>query len=75
MVGIFASEATDEGQSPKNTNSSCGLILKKKKKKTESKIDRRSEQAFFQRRHTDGQKAHVIYSTSQIIKEMQIKLQ
>ena len=36
-------------------------------------MDRRSEQMFFHRRHTDGQQAHEKCSTLLIIKETQIK--
>ena len=36
-------------------------------------MGRRTKQIFLQRRHTDGQQTHEKYSTSLIIREMQIK--
>ena len=50
------------------------LLKKTNNKQPDEKMGRRSKQTFFQRRHTDGQKAYEKRcSTSLIIREMRIK--
>ena len=75
---IFANDATHKGFVYKIYKQHMQLCVKKKKKiKINNGIKKWAEDLnrskFLQRRHTDGQKAHEICSTSLIIGEMQIK--
>ena len=73
-------EANNRGLISKINKQLMPLNTKNKQKKKQNKnkqpnlkMGRRSKQTFFQRRHTDGQKAHEKMLNMLIIREMQIK--
>ena len=72
---IFANESTDKGLISKIYEHLLQLHTKKNHQTHQKKVDRRSKQAVLQRNrtHTDGQKHMKRWSTSLIIREMQIK--